>query len=71
MKKKIKYIILIKKEINFQQYQIMEVENHSFKKLPHFSYLGSIPVANNNFIKVDIDTRLKKAITATMVCQIY
>lgn len=42
MKKKIKYIILNKKEINFQQYQIMEVENHSFKKLPHFNYLGSI-----------------------------
>lgn len=37
----------------------MKVENHSFKRVSHFYYLGSI-LTNDNDIKVEIYTRLKK-----------
>lgn len=37
----------------------MEVGNHSFKRVSHFNFLGSV-LTNGNKIKVEIDTRLKK-----------
>lgn len=38
--------------------KIMKVENHSFKRVSHLNYLGSILIYNN-YIKVEIDTRLE------------
>ncbi|KAL4084248.1 hypothetical protein QTP88_028073 [Uroleucon formosanum] len=51
--------ILVNSEVNYRQGEIMEVDNHSFKRVSHFNYLGSI-LTNDNNIKVEIDTRLKK-----------
>lgn len=39
----------------------MIVENHSYKSVSHFNYLGSI-LTNQNDIKVEIDNRLKMEI---------
>lgn len=62
---KTKYIIVNRREVNYRQNEIMKVENHSFKRVFHFSYLGSI-VTNDNDIKVEIDNRLKKGMAAIM-----
>ncbi|KAL4088534.1 hypothetical protein QTP88_023628 [Uroleucon formosanum] len=56
---KTEYILVNRREVNYRQGEIMEVDNHSFKRVSHFNYLGSI-LTNDNNIKVEIDTRLKK-----------
>lgn len=56
---KTKYIILNRREINFRKYEIMKVENHSFKRVFHFNYLGSI-LTNDKDTEKEIDNRLKK-----------
>lgn len=56
---KTKYIIMNRREIKYRQGKIMKVENHRFKRVSHFNYLGSI-LTNDNTIKTDIDIRLKK-----------
>jgi hypothetical protein len=56
---KTEYIIVNRREVNYRQGKIMEIGNHSFKRVSHFNYLGLV-LTNDNNIKVEIDTRLKK-----------
>jgi len=56
---KTEYMILNRREVKHRQDEIMKVENHNFKGVSHFNYLGLI-LTNDNDIKVEIDTRLKK-----------
>jgi|UniRef100_A0A2S2QVD8 hypothetical protein len=58
---KTEYIIVNRREVNYRQDEIMEVGNHSFKRVSYINYLGSV-LTNDNNIKVEINTRLKKGI---------
>lgn len=41
-----------------QQGEIIEVEHHKFKRVPHFKYLGSIIIPDND-LKMEVDTRIQ------------
>jgi hypothetical protein len=48
-----------RREVNYQQDEIIKLENHSFKRVSHFNYLGPI-LTNDNNIKLETDTKQKK-----------
>jgi len=56
--KKTEYVIMGRRNREYRQGEVIEVEHHKFKRVPHFKYLGSI-ITQDNDLKMEVDTRIK------------
>lgn len=55
---KTEYIIIGRRDQEFQQGEYMEVEDYKFKRVSYFKYLGSI-ISQYNDLKIEVNNRLQ------------